>query len=268
MIPYPEIYSQHTKPRGPQTASTNTTILSKRPLQCPKADCNKFISVFTLESHFRYEHKEVPVFLTQVDARSTLEFFPKNLRYGVRNCIVLVRVIDYDFSNIMQQSSRYRQPATPRSLNHPLPQPTDTGPMMVLMAARLASCHLSIVQSSDTSDSTYTESNCTQVNAEEEPCTAQQDSEYDAGPLCPNDKVVIWLASNIPTNLSYTVAASTMNNRIRQKYFGPMMTLNESPIDLCKKGTCLILTHLHVNKMTDNGEKYLALDVVVHSPDQ
>ncbi|VEN46130.1 unnamed protein product, partial [Callosobruchus maculatus] len=60
---------------------------------------------------------------------------------------------------------------------------------MVLMATRLASCHLSLVPSSDASSTTYSESNYTQVCVEEEARTVQQDLEYTAGPLCPNDKV-------------------------------------------------------------------------------
>ncbi|VEN46129.1 unnamed protein product, partial [Callosobruchus maculatus] len=188
LIPYPAIFSQHSEPHGRQAVSANMSPPSKRPLQCPKADCNKYISVFTLESHFRYEHKEVPVILTQLDARSALEFSPKNLRYGVTNCIVLVSVMDFDFSNIMQQSSQHKQP-TPRPRLHPRPLPSDTGPVMVLMATRLASCHLSLVPSSDASSTTYSESNYTQVCVEEEARTVQQDLEYTAGPLCPNDKV-------------------------------------------------------------------------------
>lgn len=82
------------------------------------------------------------------------------------------------------------------------------------------------------------------------------------------DKIIIWLASNIYTNLSYTIAASTLSNKIRQKYFGPMLTLGDSPLELCRNGMCLILTHYHVNGMTENGTKPLSLDVVIHSPDE
>nr|CAI5833983.1 unnamed protein product [Callosobruchus analis] len=196
LIPYPAIFSQHSESQGRETVPPIMTPPSKRPLQCPKADCNRYISVFSLESHFRYEHKEVPVILTQLDARSALEFSPKNLRYGVTNCIVLVSVMDFDFSNIMQQSSYHKQP-TPRAGHHPRPLPSDTGPVMVLMATRLASCHLSLVPSSDTSSTAYSESNYTKVRVEEETCTIQQDLEYNTGPLCPNDKVrerqVDWL---------------------------------------------------------------------------
>nr|CAH7736371.1 unnamed protein product [Callosobruchus chinensis] len=60
---------------------------------------------------------------------------------------------------------------------------------MVLMATRLASCHLSLLPSSDASSTAYSESNCTKVGVEEETCTVQQNLEYNTGPLCPNDKV-------------------------------------------------------------------------------
>nr|CAH7736370.1 unnamed protein product [Callosobruchus chinensis] len=188
LIPYPAMFCQHSEPHGRRAISANMTPPSKRPLQCPKADCNKYISVFTLESHFRYEHKEVPVILTQLDARSGSVFSPKNLRYGITNCIALVSVMDFDFSNIMQQSSHHKQP-TPGSRHNSSPLPSDTGPVMVLMATRLASCHLSLLPSSDASSTAYSESNCTKVGVEEETCTVQQNLEYNTGPLCPNDKV-------------------------------------------------------------------------------
>lgn len=81
------------------------------------------------------------------------------------------------------------------------------------------------------------------------------------------DKIIIWVASNISTNLAYTVAASTLSMSVRQKYFGPMNILGEDPLDICKEGDCLTLSHFHVNGMSEFGMKPLALDVVIHSPD-
>lgn len=54
----------------------------------------------------------------------------------------------------------------------------------------------------------------------------------------------------------------------RQKFYGPLMTLNESPGKLCKEGQCLLLTLTHCVGMTENGTKPLALDVVIHSPNE
>lgn len=85
--------------------------------------------------------------------------------------------------------------------------------------------------------------------------------------MLPTDKIIIWVASNIATNLSYTVAVSTLSMNVRQKYFGPMISLGEDPIEICGEGDCLTLSHFHVNRMSENGIKPLALDVVIHSPD-
>lgn len=85
--------------------------------------------------------------------------------------------------------------------------------------------------------------------------------------MIPFDKIIIWVASNITTNLSYTVAASTVSMNVRQKYYGPVITLGEDPIEICREGECLTLTHFHVNGMSEYGAKPLALDVVIHGPD-
>ncbi|CAG9859388.1 unnamed protein product [Phyllotreta striolata] len=255
LIPYPEIFSYHRKQENLwKFGNSSTTSLSKRPLQCPKADCNKFISLFTLESHFKYEHKEVPVVFAQLDARSALEFSPRDVRYNVTQCIVLLNVINHDFSNIFPRSST---------------QTVDSKPVMVLLATRIANCHLN--QYSD--ESIYNKSNIDiqredyDDDGDEDEVNSSHTYVENSSLLRPEDKIIIWLASNVYTNLSYTVAASTLSNKIRQKYFGPMSTLGGSPLELCKNGKCLILSHYHVNGMTENGRKPLALDVVVHSPD-
>lgn len=124
---------------------------------------------------------------------------------------------------------------------------------MFLLATRLASCNLG----KETEQTAY--------DPEDDSDSSRTYVENDV--LLPNDKIIIWLASNVFTSLSYTVAASTLSNKIRQKYFGPMATLGENPTELCSEGNCLILTHFHINGMSENGLKPLALDVVIHSPD-
>ncbi|KAJ8972078.1 hypothetical protein NQ314_000391 [Rhamnusium bicolor] len=235
LIPFPEIYS-FKRPQSTSCVNRNKSAsvmsLSKRPLQCPKADCNKFISIFTLEAHFKYEHKEIPIILTQLDSRSALEFYPRDVRYRVTQCIVLLNVINHDFSNIIPRSK----------------------PVMVLLATRVAGYELAKEEIEGMYGDSVEEFDCSKTYNESEL-------------LLRDDQIIIWMASNVFTNLSYTVAASTLSNKIRQKYFGPMLTLGENPVELCSNGNGLILSHFHINGMSENGTKPLALDVVIHSPD-
>ncbi|KAJ8941019.1 hypothetical protein NQ318_006448 [Aromia moschata] len=252
MIPYPELYSsQRNHQVGLKTATPSMMSLSKRPLQCPKADCNKFVSLFTLESHFKYEHKEVPIILTQLDARSALEFYPRDVRYGVIQCIVLLNVINHDFSYIIPRTSCKES----CSRTH-LQYSAEPRPVMILLATRISACELAKQELVH---------DCMCEASETEVDSSKTFVQHDI--LLPDDKIIIWMASNICTNLNYTVAVSTLSNKIRQKYFGPMLTLGDSPIDLWREGSCLILTHFHINGMSENGVKPLALDVVIHSPD-
>ncbi|KAJ8918344.1 hypothetical protein NQ315_008037 [Exocentrus adspersus] len=253
LIPYPEMYSvqrnsKNAKMNNRPSSTISVVSLSKRPLQCPKPECSKFVSLFTLESHFKYEHKEVPIILTQLDARSALEFYPKDVRYGITQCIVLLNVINHDFSSILPRHiSSYCSKTNLQTL--------DSRPVMFLLATRIAGCHLAKEQ----------EHEPPACDSEDDVESSRTYTEHDL--LFPDDKIIIWMASNISTNLSYTIAASTLSNKIRQKYFGPMMTLSDSAIELCNEGNCLILTHFHINGMSENGFKPLALDVVIHSPD-
>ncbi|KAJ8969619.1 hypothetical protein NQ317_005530, partial [Molorchus minor] len=217
------------------------------PIQCPKADCNKFVSLFTFESHFKHEHKEIPIILTQLDARSALEFYPRDVRYGRIQCIVLLNVINHDFSYIVPAGRSYSR-TNVRS--------ADARPVMLLLATRIAGEDLAKLEYE------YNESDDSSGSDMDSAKTFIQNDI-----LLLHDKIVIWMASNIPLNLSYTVAASTLSNKIRQKYFGPLLTLGDNPIDLWREGSGLILTHFHINGMSENGTKPLALDVVIHSPD-
>ncbi|KAF7266993.1 hypothetical protein GWI33_019737 [Rhynchophorus ferrugineus] len=217
MIPRPEMYVEHpqiSQLRGRQSI-LSLLSLSKRPLQCPKADCNKYISICTLVSHFRHEHKEVPVVSTHLDARCASTFCPRDIRYCIIQCVVVLKMINSEFANVCRASK------------------------------------VNLSKNEDRSD---------------EECQEISHRRNERHIFRPGDKIIVWIASNFNTNLSYTVAVSTLNNNIRQKYYGPLLTLNENPTSLCKEGRCLILTHYHCNTMTDNGKNDLCLDVVVHSP--
>lgn len=136
---------------------------------------------------------------------------------------------------------------------------------MVLLATRISPCQLN--QHSSESDFDQLPSEANDELASDVTETTETLIERNKELLPPFDKIIIWVASNIPTNLSYTVAVSTISMNIRQKYFGPMVTLGQDPVDVCKEGECLTLSHFHVNGMSENGAKPLALDVVIHGPD-
>lgn len=70
-------------------------------------------------------------------------------------------------------------------------------PIMILMSTRIADLHL-------TSDGDEV-----QQNPQKE-AGYSQDEVFRKG-----DRIIVWLASNILTNLSYTVAVSTVDNEIR-----------------------------------------------------
>uniref|UniRef100_A0A6P7G8R8 Uncharacterized protein LOC114334951 n=1 Tax=Diabrotica virgifera virgifera TaxID=50390 RepID=A0A6P7G8R8_DIAVI len=138
-------------------------------------------------------------------------------------------------------------------------QSLDSGPLMVLQAIKISTDDLN--ESEDDLLSTSDVGNIESVSS----VTYVEDGR-EIG-LRHNEKIMIWLASNVYTSLSYTVAASTLSNKIRQKYYGPLLTLGDTAADLCRTGTCLMLTYYHVRVMSENGTKPLSLDIVIHSPD-
>ncbi|XP_057666515.1 uncharacterized protein LOC130900136 isoform X2 [Diorhabda carinulata] len=229
IIPYPEIFSYNKKrsfiAESCVTSSSSTISLSKK-----------------------YEHKEIPIVITQVDARSALEFYLKDIPDNVTQCVALFNIIGYDFSTILPQTSQN---------STTILQNSNAKPMMVLLATRITNSEISLFDENVTCQITETLDGSNTTLAYEE----------DNNLTSPLDRIVIWMSSNILTNLNYTVAASTLSNQIRQKYFGPMLLLGDIPMDIFRNGTCLILTHHHLSEMTRSGNEPLALDVVIHSPD-
>lgn len=89
--------------------------------------------------------------------------------------------------------------------------------------------------------------------------------EYESYNCYPFDKIIFWIASNIPTRSKYTLAISTPCKAIRLKYFGPILPVSEDGVKLCEDGKGLILGHTHLIGMTDNGKKSLTFDIVLHN---
>lgn len=88
-------------------------------------------------------------------------------------------------------------------------------------------------------------------------------SQY-SNPCSPADRIIIWVASNVITKYSYTLAISTVCNGIRLKYFGPLLTINEDYVKLYEEGKGLLLNQNHIEGMTEGGHKPLILDILIH----
>ncbi|XP_050307008.1 uncharacterized protein LOC126743823 isoform X2 [Anthonomus grandis grandis] len=163
LIPSPEMYTDNNDLAiSLYNESPSVLSLSYRPLRCPKVECNKYISVCTLENHIKHEHKEIPIMLTRFDTRCGIEDFdPCNSKYKIPKCLAVLKINDERLSSSM---TKIRHPQEDQYL------------MMAVMCARIA----------DDPESPYGMS-------------------YD-------DKVIIWIASDVQTNLSYSVAVSTFKN--------------------------------------------------------
>ncbi|XP_066251136.1 uncharacterized protein [Euwallacea similis] len=217
----------------------STMSFSKRPLQCPKTDCKKFISVCSLESHFKHEHKEVPVVHSHLNTCCSFQFNPRDLRYYTTQCFVLLKLRNAEISNISGTSRMTLSGSV-----------EDQQPILILMATRIANVHL---DSDDEEDD--------EIHPEPEMLAGSDDEVFTD-----RDMIIIWVASNIQTTLSYTVAVSTLDYKIRRKFFGPLLTLSESAAEkMSKEGSCLILTYCHSEVMSLDETKSLVLDVAVHS---
>jgi hypothetical protein len=186
------------------------------------------VSICDLNAHFQHEHIEVPIAQTSLDDRNPLTFYPRDIRYGVKQCLILLNVIvPPEEPNDSSQSDK------PSSIT------------VAVLASRMAAAQL----------------------GDETNQSIVEDEEVNGTVISNNDKIIIWMASNVVCDYSYTVAVSTVSEDIRVKYYGPVLQLGNSPKKLCMEGHCLILSHFHFLGMSENGLKPLQLDVIVHSED-
>lgn len=136
-------------------------------------------------------------------------------------------------------------------LNHSSWAPVVNGeiikPSLMLLASRLAPSQ-----------------HCDEDDDDTEPLDTVYENYHTEGGCASEDKIIIWLASNIAVKLSYTVAVSTTCNSIRLKYFGPLLTLKAHPRKLLAEGRAMILNYHQFMRMTENGQKHLVLHVIVH----
>ncbi|GJQ86698.1 hypothetical protein Trydic_g14774 [Trypoxylus dichotomus] len=217
-------------------SATSLMSLSKRPLHCPHKDCHRTIAVSSLDSHFRYDHKYVAFIDTHLEARNGLEFFVDDVKLNEILCVVIINIID--------KSDVY--PILSRTLCEKRSNLTPARPVLVVMASRL------------------------QLSQHEKPYGSTNDAEdfCDCVTYPPAERLFVWIASNIVTKFSYTLAISTQSNSIRVKYYGPLLTLNENCRTLCVEGKGLILSANHLVGMSENRIKPLILDILIHSTEE
>lgn len=197
-------------------------------MRCPHNDCNKYVSVLDLNVHFKREHIEVPVIKTPFEARSPSVFKLRDIRYGVKHCLLLLNVMGTEEAKKATFLDKFFE------------ENTRTLPTLCVLASRISSAQTMSVD--DASD----------------------DLSGDDFVAPNSDKIIIWVSSNVITNYSYTVAVSNVSDDVRIKYYGPVLQLGQSSSEICTTGQCLILSHFHFIGMSENGHKPLHLNVIIH----
>lgn len=74
--------------------SVSAPQLSRRPVNCPQASCNKSIGVSCFDAHFAHEHPAVPVIRTCLENRNGLELHLDHLKCNRKACVALLNVIE------------------------------------------------------------------------------------------------------------------------------------------------------------------------------
>lgn len=74
-------------------SSKNNLFTSKRPLQCPHYECNKYVSVYDLNAHFQHEHMDVKKIQTNFDTRHPLNFYLTQINYEQMQCLLLLTIL-------------------------------------------------------------------------------------------------------------------------------------------------------------------------------
>ncbi|XP_045470674.1 uncharacterized protein LOC123677960 [Harmonia axyridis] len=228
LFPHPEKFQRRKITSTPLESQTK---ISKRPLRCPYRDCAKFVGVFDISPHFKCEHKEVPHIMTHFDARNALEFSAKDVKRG---CIRTMLLLNLDDSGNIEPKT----PSTALSKSSSCFSKENS--TLLVLATKLSEY--------DVDD-----------KLRDKPRKHRTDEIKDT------DKWIFWVGSNISTNLSYTIAISTLDNETRLKYFGPVVHLEESPVKLWGNGRCLLMNRFNIERMSQNFQKNLNLDVIIYT---
>lgn len=64
-----------------------------RPIICPHHTCNKSIAVSSFDSHFKYEHPDIPLIHTYLNGRNGFELYVDEVKYNQKLCIVLINAL-------------------------------------------------------------------------------------------------------------------------------------------------------------------------------
>ncbi|XP_049825381.1 uncharacterized protein LOC109597700 isoform X2 [Aethina tumida] len=221
--------------------------LSKRPFQCPNGDCNKFVSVNNLHAHFRYEHPSIDNLFTNFNERNKIQVYLNDIKYDTSQCIFILNVV-------AANSPSHTFTCKPTSQFGLLQILENPNPMLFLLTSRV---RVGVPENQDSelesSETDETSQSCDDENSENYPLFKE------------NDYVIIWLASNLLwSNLRCTISASTNVHDVRLNYYGTIQDLRNGPSEVHQNSRCLMLSHYHCDKMTENGLKSVLLDVEIH----
>ncbi|KAF2881413.1 hypothetical protein ILUMI_24753 [Ignelater luminosus] len=230
--------SFHSYLRGDTCSTHSLSHLSRKPVNCPYPGCEKTIAITAVDGHFKYEHKFVACISTCFDTRNGLEFNPHDVKYNEKLCIVLINIVDEEDQNGVERSIHEMGSAKP---------------VMLVMATRVPFYQLNEYDEAEEDE-----------DEDEEEEILEEFQEYNCHAV---DKILLWVASNVPTKCKYTIAVSTPCKAIRLKYFGTISQINDNCVKLCEDGRGLILNQPHAIGMTNNGKKPLSMDIVLHRED-
>ncbi|XP_044752863.1 uncharacterized protein LOC123312479 isoform X2 [Coccinella septempunctata] len=230
LFPNPEKF-QRRRVSSTSSVSQTKNSISKKPLKCPYLDCGKFVGVFDMSAHYKYEHKEVPIIFTHCDARSALEFSPRDIKRGGVRTMLLLNLDDFPACGMSAPSTAVSKTSSS------FPKENQT---LLVLATKLSECDMD-----------------EKIREKGRRHRAEEPKDTDVW--------IFWLGLNVSTNLSYTLAISTLDNEIRLKYFGPVVHLEEDPVKLWANGKCLLLNRFQIERMSENFHKNLNLDIIIYS---
>lgn len=196
----------------------------------------------SFETHFKFEHKYVAYVTTKFDTKTGLEFNPYVIKHNQKLCMVLLNLFQKTlyvnfalytfllFSEVFCRLSRAELHMDPIK------------PLMLVLGTRIANYQIF------EDESAFYE------------CTDNFVDNLNQSV----DKVMLWVACNVPTKFKYTIAVSTPCRTIRLKYYGAISLVSEDAVELCRNGRGLILNQSHLVGMTNSGKKSIILDIVLH----
>lgn len=214
------------------------------------------MAISGIQLHFSVDHKHVIHLNTRLEATNGADLDLKELNDNEMTCFMLINILDDDNQPLSISSSSAKCLKIGDA---------STKPCLMLLGTKMEI--LTYVNSSDilneeekrsksSKESTDTLTNKAFVESK----TSLLNRDNITQESQSTSRVLIWIASNIPVELSYTLCISSINPRKRLKFFGPMQTYKDKYPTIFEEG--LVLNEHHINFLTSQ-EKYI-LELVIH----